>query len=298
MTFSPFKVSCALMLWILPTSGFATEVADTLAQRAMLENLTMLLRESKPTSEQINQWSALALALGEKALWQSLCEDVAGNVDSPALLSEEAWLLFSSQLDTNKIGGLDPLAADLGIPTLKWQLATYAHAQSELTAERKKLKDLVAPDIEELVKPPANPPSVPVIPFALSAVVMVGISVFKIIRSKRGHLAHQINTDDPVIKDIDDRIRNEASHLYELAISQLEFKLTEETFKNSLNKSLIWNELSNRQKLLLYLLLQGYSAEDCAEFLQISKGSIYNQRSELRRLFKLNNDEPFASILK
>jgi DNA-binding CsgD family transcriptional regulator len=301
MMSTPFKVGCALLFGLAPIGsiqGFSKSVADTSEQIALLEHLTAQLRENRPTTEQINQWSTLALSLNEIALWQSLKEHVTWPADSQSHMSNEAWLLFNFELDTNKIGGLAPLAASMGQDTLKWQLAKYAQIQGQRITQYKRTRHLIAPEFEELSPHPTTSSQLPIILLALSFLMMMGISLVKILRSKREKSSSQINTNHPIINDIQDRLRQEQSNQYSLAISQLELKIHEKTLENSLKEQQTWVELSNRQKLLLYLLLQGHSAEDCAEFLQISKGHIYNQRSELRRLFKLNNDDPFSSILK
>ena len=83
-----------------------------------------------------------------------------------------------------------------------------------------------------------------------------------------------------------------------LEISALEFELTGSQFKEKLKDPDAWDRLARKQQLLLYLVLEGYGMEECAEYFGVSKGHIYNKRWEFRRLFDLDEAADFTTLLK
>ena len=57
-----------------------------------------------------------------------------------------------------------------------------------------------------------------------------------------------------------------------------------------------FDQLSERQRLFLYLIIQGHAAKECADYFDVSLGHWYNQRSELRSLCGLDEGESFEQL--
>lgn len=114
-----------------------------------------------------------------------------------------------------------------------------------------------------------------------------------LIRVRAQHFHH------PLLQSLEDQItRNAPDNMTPLLISALEFELSGEKWSQRFKAPQLIAGLSRKQRLLLHLILDGYNMEDCAEFLQVSKGHLYNQRWELRRIMGLGEHEAFKEVLK
>lgn len=81
-----------------------------------------------------------------------------------------------------------------------------------------------------------------------------------------------------------------------MAILELTFHIRRNEIVENIRQKNLWEELSERQKLALWFFHEDCSVDDSAKYLEISKGHLYNMRSELRRHFKLKDEDPITHI--
>lgn len=81
-----------------------------------------------------------------------------------------------------------------------------------------------------------------------------------------------------------------------IRILELTFHIRQNEIVENIRQKNLWEELSERQKLALWFFHEDCSVDDSAKYLEISKGHLYNMRSELRRHFKLKDEDPITHI--
>lgn len=263
---------------------------DSLRLQTELRALEYRINEDEvPSLESFEMWSTLLLEFGMFDHWMETDSIRERWHQHEGIHSLESQVLYTSWMSDVDAAVFDDLISKWGRDRLNWELARHIHAFRQ--AQKRSDVDM------EMAQTRLNEIRVieqrlfdPVLLLwwvaGLLLVLMIGRFV-----SNRGAFVKRLATDGdpPLIQRI--RMLFSAQdggvHL-RLSLTELELLLLKDAISERFGDSSQWVGLSERQQLLLFLMLQGHSLDDCAEYLGLSKGHLYNQRTELRRIFGLS----------
>lgn len=83
-----------------------------------------------------------------------------------------------------------------------------------------------------------------------------------------------------------------------IELNRIEWKLGLSPLQAQFTFNPKWSKLSSNQSLLLHLLYRGHSVDECAEFLGLSRGHVYNQRSKIRSILALTDQDDLINHLQ
>ena len=292
-------IHIGLVAWFSISYAFPLSSQDVVAEpgdERLFEQLTHQLTRGTEDPYALNAWSDLALTLNKFELWKALKQGL--NLDAPPAgsLTPHAHFLLSWELDTIKWSGFSKLAQVKGIEAVQWHYAKAVRAEwleaSEFTSNSDKVNEglqAIEPIAESSIRLATG--------LTWSLIVLVLSFLTLGAMNWRSKSQNKRATTLPIIDRLKHLLQDTTqSNQYQIALSELELFLMRASIERSLGKDSAWHRLSEKQRLLLYLIVQGHAAQDCAEYLQISVGHLYNQRSELRKLFGIKDGDSFDCL--
>lgn len=245
----------------------------------------------------LNEWSELALESERFGEWSALKSKMNRTRITAEMLTPPARFLFTWDFDTTQWVGLSKLAYVSGIDDLQWRIAGHFQRKwlDELSTQRKLLP--AHPALQEL-EPVANE-TLPVVRILTGTLSLLTIAaVAQAIRRMRYKARLQQDLPIPAIITRLKEILHDGSEQqqYHMALSELELCLFHQSIEGAFKNKSLWNQLSEKQRLLLYFIKKEHSVADCAEYLQVSVGHLYNERSKLRSLCELEEGDSLEQM--
>lgn len=290
----PLMLILCLVAWVQANGG--VEIPrnywewDSLRVYAELRTLEYRILEESPSNpEIIAAWNMLLLEFNMFEYWIRADSIRAKSHQIEAFSSPALRTLYSPHLKFGEDPAFVGLISIWGQDRFSWELAQSIHAfhgaleRSNLGLDNTQSR-LQAIERERNLRFDFTP-----ILLSLSGLLFL-VLVIRIF-SNRMILFPKANVDKdpPIVRKIRELIAEKrGSSDLRLSITELELILFKDSIVGQLKDAEQWNVLGERQQLLLFLMVRGHGLDECARYLGLSKGHVYNQRTELRRIFGLN----------
>ena len=263
----------------LPTDSLSNSIF-----KACRENII----EGNANLEELETWSRIALEEGLFEEWMALKNSL---IDRPMPIhacSRHVQLLFGSRdaydkdLSSIRIGHWSK-------DSLTWYLAKYAFGEWQLLNASHTILPLDF-DVPSATEDPLR--------FWKVAALFGLLLLSGLLLLNRKWLFQLHNTaDHELIRRMENMIQQkQKSSTFAMSVAELDLLIQQEAIGRKVKKGTVWHGLTKKQQLILYLSLENFIVDDIAAYLRVSKGYIYNQRSELRQRFQLQDQESFQSI--
>lgn len=284
---------------ILLISTASAQKLDTsaLGREDRFAQLSEQLKKGTIDPGELNEWSGLALDSSRFDEWSTLKPNINPGLIPTEMLTPYASLLFTSALDTTQWISLSKLAHASGIDEIQWRLAGYLRTKWPDEEYRKSAFSRGHPALQELVPETKETAS---LQFMLTASFIL-LTLYAIaLARKRARNKYSVEQDLPtpaIIAQLKELLNDGSQpQRYQIALTELELSLFYQSIEGEFKNKSLWNQLSEKQKLLLFLILRGHAVTDCADYFEVSVGHLYNQRSELRGICGLVDGESFEQL--
>lgn len=271
--------------------------ASVPGQEDRFAQLHRQLEGGKTDPQTLNEWSELALDSNKFEEWCVLMGKINRRQISSELLTPSARLLLTWELDSNQWMSLSKLAHTSGIDKFQWRLAGYFRTKFLSNESRTGALSPSHPSLEEL-KPDFRETSPLVLMLFGSFILLTLCAVALARRLLRNRVRLQPDLPMPeIIAQLKELLQDGSQpRRYQIALSELKLSLFQKSIEDTFKSKSLWDQLSERQRLFLYLIIQGHAAKECADYFDVSLGHWYNQRSELRSLCGLDEGESFEQL--
>lgn len=297
--YNAFILQRAGLISILFISIASAQGRDTttLDREVRLTRLSQQLMSGVTDPDVLNEWSELAFESNRFGEWCALKSKINRTRITEERLTPPSRLLFNWDFDTTQWVGLSKLAYASGIDNLQWRIA--GHFQRKWLDELSTQGKLVPanPAIQEL-EPIANE-TLPVVWIFTGTLCLLTIAAGAQARRRIRYKA-RLKQDLPtpaIITRLKELLQDGSNQrIYDIALSELELCLFHQSIEGAFKNKSLWNQLSEKQRLLLYFIMKGHAVADCADYLQVSVGHLYNERSKLRSLCGLEEGDSLEQI--
>ena len=271
--------------------------ASALGREDRFEQLSEQLKKGTTDPDALNEWSNLALDSGKFEVWNAVKLNNKLGLIPSGMLTPQAYLLFAWELDTTQWVSLSNMAHAWGIDKFQWRLAGYFRTKWPNDGPFGGTLPLGNPALEELK--PDTEEAFPLVMMLTGSFILLTLCAVGLARRparNRANLQQNLSTPE-IISQLKELLQERTEpERYQIALSELELSLCHQSIEDALKDNSLWNQLSQKQRLLLYLIVKGHSARDCADYFKVSLGHYYNQRSELRSLCGLDQGESFEQL--
>lgn len=281
-------------VWI---SILLISTASALGREDRFAQLSEQLNKSTADPDVLNEWSDLALDSGKFEAWNAVKPNINRGQIPSQMLTPQAYLLFAWELDTADWVSLSKLAHSSGIDKFQWRLAGHLRTKLLDDESRRSALSLGHPALEKL-NPDTEEDSTLVLMLTGSFILFMLCVMALARRLRRDRIRLQQDLPTPeIISQLKELLKSGSEpQRYQIALSELELSLRHKAIEEAFKNKSLWNQLSEKQRLLLFLVVKGHAAKDCADYFEVSLGHWYNQRSELRSLCGLNEEESFDQL--
>lgn len=269
---------------------------DSVSFREEYTVQTNRLRNGKLTKQSVLEWAESTALLKDKSNW----DRHFGALDSLLVTQEGGWdsgLLHFRILNASAQSYLPP-------PHLvQWEKrdVVWSLFNGQLTQQIGQFGSSIT-DHSQLQLIPSPPPvfswtsACIALVIALISAVLLGWT-FWLTRSRNQARVDSIK--NPLLIDIQRTILSGTPDARQIIhIDYVEFKLGMSPLQPLIDKNKQWGQLNHADLGMLHLILRGHSMENCAQFLEKTKGHMYNQRSKIRHALSVPADMDFAAFIR
>lgn len=273
---------------------------DSLRLDAELRTLEYrILEESSPAPDAIAIWTTLLLEFDMFEYWIGADSIRAKSYQMQEFPSPALRTLYSPKNEGGDESAFAGLISIWGQDRFSWELAQSIHAfhgaleRSDLGLDRTKSR-------LETIQRQRNLRFYFVPFLLLSSGLLLLVLVIRFVGNRTILFPEpNVDRDPPIVRKIRKLIAEQNGGVdLRLSLSELELILFRDAITGQLKDAEQWNELGERQQLLLFLMMKGHGLDECAQYLGLSKGHVYNQRTELRRIFGLNEGAELDQVWK
>jgi hypothetical protein len=260
---------------------------DSRMRDLRFEILQHALSSETPQKQALYEWAESLISTGRDSLWMTQ----KNQIEEAFQKSAGPWDHASSHfciLD-NWLGrtmDVPNALADDDVHAVVWELFK---AEFERNRDRfgKSLKGTSMPSME-LESVPNPLPWWRVVCLVLLILGMVGWLVWDAIHRKEDAKALAQAAIHPVLESIRLQVTSEPASVERVKdVDFAELKLGFSPLQPLADRDPKWSKLSFSELTLLHLLFRGHTMLECSEFLNKSKGHIYNQRSKIRKMLEV-----------
>lgn len=269
---------------------------DSTEQRAELTRLESIFRSSDCTDLDVLVWAEAIVLVEEQDLWNETAEEMRLKflrmpTDEFAALSHFNLLkhIYSSEFKD------PPFHPEFDQHEFAWKVFR-AQLLSNIANETSLLNSILD------AVPPPRPPSFKTQFWAFGGGFFTLFAFLLFLQEWRKRTSNMPDSETDMSQKDDLELNRFLGRKRDvrlvIELDRLEWKLGMSPLQTHLGSNSKWSKLNSSQTLLMHLLYRGHSVEEYAEFLGLSRGHVYNQRSKIRTILALSEEEDLISHIR
>lgn len=285
--------SAILLAYDLPVKYWELDSARVESELESIE--FRMLNEEGVSFQLLEAWSTLLLEFELRDRWLLKQRNFIESC-SDSMTTNPMRLLYSPWMGPEDSVLFRPFIEVMGAETFRWQLALYRHQAAQVQTRDQMSLRSNALGLESLNLSAGSCTRWDVIIMILMALQIMAL-LYLLVKHKSVFWRGSNHIVPPVVTRLNQWLAaGDKQSVALLALSELELILYRDEVADRFHSTATWLNLPEKQQLIFFLLLKGHDLDDCAEYLQCTKGHLYNQRTALRKLFELPEATPLSAI--